>query len=145
MRHWGGSGKSGFEEFITGLVFTVIFSVLYITTKGFWWLFPAGFAGVIPMLSGVRKMVANRALPRQTREQESKQLRADLERKVLQVAKDNNGTVTPAMAALETGLPLEEMDTFLGSMASKGYARADVEDSGRMVYIFQDFVKQIKE
>lgn len=123
----------------------VVFGIVYLRTGSWIWLFPAGFGGLIPMLTGIKKMISNRSLPKRTREQESKQLKADLERKVLQVAKDNNGIVTPTVAALETGLPLEEMDSYLSKMASKGYARADVEDSGRMVYIFQDFVKQIED
>lgn len=144
MGHWR-RGKSGFEEFTTGLVMAVGFTVAALVTKIYYFLIPAGFAGLIPMLSGLRKMISNASLPKKNREQESRQLKADLERKILQVAKNNDGIVTPTVAALETGLPLEEMDSFLGSMASRGYARADVEDSGRMIYVFQDFVKQVKD
>ncbi len=144
MNHRGHK-RSGFDEFISGLVIAAVFSVVYITTGKWFWLFPAGFGGLIPMLTGIKHMIANASLPKRNRDQETRQLKADLERKILQVAKNNDGLVTPAVAALETGLPLEEMDSFLGSMASKGYARADIEESGRMVYVFQDFVKQIKD
>jgi hypothetical protein len=135
-------GKSGFEEFVTGLIFTGIFGFLWARYGQWWFIFPAAFAGVLPMVSGLRKILSKAFMPKQKKEEIEAQIRGNRERQILQIAKSHNGIVTPAIAALDTGLPMEEMDEVLGNMAKKGYAQAEVEDSGRMVYIFADFTKK---
>jgi N-glycosylase/DNA lyase len=137
-----GRGKSGFDQFITGLIFTGVFGFLWMRSGAWWWVFPAAFAGVMPMISGIRKMAARAFMPRQKKEEILEQQKISRERQILQVAKNHNGVVTPAIAALDTGSSMEEMDTVLGDMAKKGYAQAEVEDSGRLVYIFADFAKK---
>lgn len=102
------------------------------------------FAGVIPMLTGLRRMIGKAFTPKADRQVEFEQQKVSRERQILQIAKNHDGVVTPAIAALDSGLSMEEMDTILGDMAKKGYAQAEVEDNGRMVYIFPDFTKKLE-
>jgi hypothetical protein len=63
-------------------------------------------------------------------------LSAKAERKILQQAQQRGGTVTIAMVALETGLPMAQAKTELDRMVQSGFCRIDVAEDGAEVYHF---------
>ncbi|MBN2362091.1 MAG: TM2 domain-containing protein [Deltaproteobacteria bacterium] len=58
------------------------------------------------------------------------------EHQILQLAKQRGGTVTIAMVALETGLPMAQAKTELERLTQSGFCRVDVAEDGAEVYLF---------
>lgn len=134
------------ETFTSGLVFTVVFGALLGWHGAWWWIFPLAFAGVLPMVKGLTSMVSGRQ--RLGGPQPAPQMegpggtvpgKVDSERQILLVAKEENGRVTPALAALKTELSIENAEHILQNMAEKGYATMHVTDEGRVEYRFPEF------
>jgi len=63
------------------------------------------------------------------------------EKTVLRVARQNGGFVTPAEAALESDMSVDEARKLLEKMAAKGNAEMRVRSSGVVVYFFPEFAK----
>ncbi len=61
------------------------------------------------------------------------------EKEILRVAKTEHGRITPAVAALKSSCSIEEANQILDSIVEKGYAQMDVDDNGRIVYLFPEF------
>lgn len=141
--------KSGKEQFFGGLTALGVFAVLWFVFsdgqfgnpfKGdTWWLiFPFLFIAVIPMASGIRRMLSQ---SRRSKEDEQRQIAeksTSAEKVALRVAKNNRGIVTPSLVALESNVSLEEADRTLQSLAGRGYAEMRVRDSGVIEYAFPD-------
>lgn len=127
----------------------VVFGILYLRSPYQWfWLFPAVFGGAVPVLQGLVKMIQSRqrdrldaATGKQAELLDDKQR----ERHVLRVAKDNAGRLTPGMVALESPLSMEEAEKELDRISKSGYARVEVNDSGRLEYIFDEFLPRLEE
>ena len=137
-----GKEKSGIEEFVSGLVFSAIFGFFWLKNGGWFWIFPLGFVGLVPTLNGLQKILSKRPPSKRSKKAELELKKSSLEKQILQIASSREGIITPAIAALESDLPLEEMEKALGEMAKRGYAQMEVEDSGRIIYVFPDFVKK---
>jgi hypothetical protein len=130
--------RSGEAALTTGLVLAAAFGLAwYLTRSHPWawlWLFPIVFAGLLPAISGVRR------LRRERPEEGPPRLEAaEAERRILLAARDARGVVTPALVALKTGLSIEEAQGLLEQMARKGHAVMHVRESGRIEFEFPEF------
>ena len=135
------------QTFVTGLSVTAVFGVLYwlkiIPAASWIFLVPLVFAGVLPMVRGLGGLLAGRgaleeppprpdALPADSK--------AEAERKILRVAQQEGGTITPAIAALKTDLSLDKAEEVLQDLARRGHAAMKVTDDGRVEYSFVEFM-----
>ncbi|AEJ62450.1 hypothetical protein Spith_2195 [Spirochaeta thermophila DSM 6578] len=121
------------EGIISGLSMILVFGVLWSTTNIVFFVFPLVFAGIIPLLHGLRKLFTQ--LARRTRRRPS----GDREKEILLVARRHGGVLTPTILAVETELTLKEAEKMLEQLASKGYASMEITDSGRIEYHFPEF------
>jgi hypothetical protein len=138
--HWKHEkqSRSPFSSIITGLAFACAFGLAWFFT-GIWvFIFPMVFAGVLPMLDGVQRLSSGK-----TRKALGyKKGKQSVERQILLVAKQHKGKVTPALVALNSDIPLEQVEKKLSDMAKKGYAEMHVTRGGRIQYLFHDFSDQ---
>ena len=74
----------------------------------------------------------------------SKQRKLELENKVLKAAQKAGGKVTVARTALYIDAPIEETETILNSLASRGHANVEVSSEGQVLYMFPDFLDRDK-
>jgi hypothetical protein len=132
--------RRGSEEMVSGLAIAGVTAVLYfVLGQGWWWLvFPFVFAGVLPFVRGLQRLIAER--PRKTTPAERE---ARDEKDVLMVARDSSGIVTPAIVALKSALTTERAEQVLQRMVTKGYAAMEVTDRGNVEYHFPEFRRQI--
>jgi len=143
--------KSGLERIVSGLTAGAVIWGLWT----FHWLpLPLGsvvFLGVVftvfPVLRGVRQITRDVAdggrSRRLAQEEERNRLqdrRDNLEKTVLQVARERRGVVTPALVVLHSDLKLDEAEQVLNTLASRGYAEMRVKDNGTIDYVFHDLV-----
>lgn len=105
-----------------------------------WMAFPLLFAGLLPLVSGLKELVALRLEAPSARRLSEGERRAETERAILRLARSRGGRVTPALAAIETSLSMEEAQAALDSMASRGHASLRILESGRIEYEFPEFL-----
>ncbi len=74
----------------------------------------------------------------------AKKRKLELENKVLKAAKKAGGKVTVARTALFIDAPIEETETILNSLASRGHANVEVSSEGQVLYMFPDFEENDK-
>jgi len=137
----GNKKESGIETLLTGLVFTGVFGVVWFLRGDWWWVFPLAFAGILPILEGIRKMI---------KERKAKKIAPDQydtasEKKVLLVAQQENGKVTPALIALKSDLSLDRAEKILEKMVKQGHATMNILDAGRIEYEFPEFSRGIEK
>ena len=138
----GKHSSSGWDSVITGFVIAAVFGFIYLRSGSWVWLFPAMFGGVLPMLDGGRKVLAEQKRRPSPRVAE-KQRTEEMEREVLRLARDRGGVLTPGLVALETSLSIADAERVLDGMASRGYAGMEVRDNGRIEYEFAEFRREI--
>ncbi|HUX21385.1 MAG TPA: hypothetical protein VMW69_09100 [Spirochaetia bacterium] len=136
------SKRSGGEEFIGGATLIAVFGLLFVSTHQSFWLFPLCFAGIPPLLRGIQRIYAKRALERTRQEALPQTPAPDATKEILKVAQSNKGKVTPAIVTLNSTLSLEEAERLLQELTSKGYASMNVTDSGRIEYEFPEFMDE---
>ena len=124
---------------ITGLVFTAGFGTVLVLHRHWGWIFPLMFLGVLPAVKGLQGMISNRA-----KKLDPLQQAASAEKEILQLAKSEGGTVTPALVALHTSLTTEKAEAILQSFVKKSYAVMQVTDDGRVEYEFPEFRRRIE-
>ena len=129
-----GKREKGGEALVTGLVFTAGFGIAWAVTGAWFWIFPMMFAGVLPAVKGVQKIIEQRGGSSQPRRGVD-----SAEKAVLRVAEQNGGRVTPALVALNTHLTTEKAEEVLERLARKNYAAMNVTDDGRVEYAFPEF------
>ena len=138
--------KHSGEEFISGLVCTLIFGYLFFGRSGsIFWLFPFAFAGVLPLIKGLTGILTKRALIKSEKEAHPENNIATQEKQILTLAKEMNGKLTPALIALETSLSIDEAEKSLQDMTKRGYANMEIRSSGGIEYIFTEFLPKINE
>lgn len=137
-----GKGKNGWEQATTGLIIALVFGTLWVRGGSWIWIFPAVFGGLMPMMDGLRKVIAGRADRREAIEAHRRRPE-DLEREVLRVARNQGGVLTPSLTALESGLSVAEAETVLESLASRGHCSIEVRAEGRIVYEFHEFMRPL--
>lgn len=119
-------------DLIAGAVFGVGFGAGYWVFGIGWMIWPFLIIGVLPMLSGLRKVVRG-IVARRAAEQARPQ---QLERMVLRAAKDLGGRVTVVQIASHSDLAPDEAQETLDRMCAKGYVIQDILDNGTVVYEF---------
>ncbi len=97
-----------------------------------WMLWPFLLLGILPLGSGLAKWWKRRAHDARARRQRS----AELERALLQSARELGGRLTVVQAASLTHRPLDEVQEALESMTAKGYVVQNVRDSGVVEFEF---------
>ena len=132
--------KSAGASITTGLVFTLAFGLAWWVTDFWPFIFPMFFAGVLPLLEGIRRSLVYRQRDKIAPLNDE----AFGEKQVLQTAKAEKGLITPALVALKTDLTMEKAAKILESMAQKGYATMHVNDSGRIEYEFPEFTPRLE-
>ena len=138
--NWSGKGR---QEFFSGLSMTILFTLLYFLVFRVWWVFfPLIFAGIMPTVRGIFKMLDDRNKQRTFKNETAVENAHYPEKAILQAARDRQGKVTPALIALDSNLSIEEAEKALRYMASRGYASMEVTESGSIEYIFTDFLPQ---
>ena len=68
-------------------------------------------------------------------------VRESIERKVLKVAKENNGFVSASELALAANISIEDARRDLDALVSKGFAELRVRKSGALAYVIPDLMK----
>jgi hypothetical protein len=130
--------RTGEAALTTGLVLSAAFGLAWYLTRGqpwaWLWLFPIVFAGLLPAISGVRRLWRERPEGGPAR-----LAAAEAERRILIAAREARGVVTPALVALRTELSIEEAQGLLEQMARKGYAIMHVRENGRIEFEFPEF------
>jgi hypothetical protein len=136
--------KSAEASLTSGIVFTVAFGIAWAVmgSKGWFFVFPLMFAGVLPMIEGIRRLAAARR-SRPVVAGAEKAGVASVEKQILLAAKEESGVVTPALIALKTDLSIQEAEKKLDEMAQKGYTMMQVRESGRIEYEFPEFMPRI--
>jgi hypothetical protein len=132
--------RNGVAEFFSGLGAVVLFSSLYLFLRINIFLFVGVFAGVLPMIRGMSKMVQAR-VGKQEKQQIEGQTNQTHERIVLSLARSERGKITPAMVAVNSSLSLEDAEKQLQALVDKGYASLEVTDDGRLLYVFAEFLE----
>lgn len=144
-----GRRKSGLERIVGGLttgaaLYGLWFFHLLPIPFG-WFVFLGVVFGVIPVLTGLRRVASEIAdggrTKREAIEDQKAQVverRDSLEKIVLQIAKERRGIVTPALVVLHSDLQLAEAEKVLGDLASRGYAEMRLKDNGTIDYVFHD-------
>ncbi|TVR05967.1 MAG: hypothetical protein EA403_01285 [Spirochaetaceae bacterium] len=140
----GKHSSSGWDSVITGFVIASVFGFIYLRSGSWVWLFPAMFGGVLPMLEGIRRVLAEQRRRPSPRVAE-KQRTEEMEREILRLARDRGGVLTPGLVALETSLSISDAERVLDGMASRGYAGMEVRDNGRIEYEFAEFRREIEK
>jgi hypothetical protein len=137
--------KSAEASLTSGIVFTVAFGIAWAVMgpKGWFFVFPLMFAGVLPMIEGIRRLsAARRSRPEISGAKKTGAFSA--EKQILLAAKEENGVVTPALIALKTDLSIQEAEKKLEEMAQNGYAMMQVRESGRIEYEFPEFMPRLR-
>lgn len=60
----------------------------------------------------------------------------DIEQRILQIAKDNGGSITVAMIALKTELSLKDAKNKLERLRKDGFCNVDLSEEGAKLYVF---------
>ena len=108
----------------------------------FWiWILVALGAG--SLIRGVTRLAAKNKKIRESKPN-SKKRKLELENKILRTAQKLGGKVTVARTALQIDAPIEETETILNSLASRGHANVEVSSEGQVLYIFPDFLDRDK-
>ena len=137
----GKRDKGPWDSIISGLAFGAGFGIFWaLNPREVWPLFPIVFAGVLPLLHGLRRLAASRGPRLSSAEREALD-----EKQVLRIARASRGTVTPALVALESELTASQAEAVLERMASKGYAAMRVTDDGRVQYEFPDLMPRLDQ
>ena len=134
--------KGPVEALITGIVFTVAFGTVFLLNRHQWfWIFPLVFAGILPTLEGLRRIFLERKSPRVEAME-----KADLEEKeILSLARDEGGSITPALAGLKTSLNTEKAERVLQNLVKKGFATMNVTNEGRVEFEFPEFRRGLQD
>ncbi len=142
-----GRKKSGLERIVGGLTSGVVIG-------GLWWFHVLATPWAIglgvlfcalPTLGGLRRTareIADRSHQKRERLEDQRtaetQRRDSLEKRVLQVARDRRGVVTPALVVLDSDLKLEEAERVLEAFAARGHAEMRIKANGTIDYVFHD-------
>jgi hypothetical protein len=133
--------KGAVETIFSGLAFTIVFSILWAFSDGWWWIFPLVFAGILPLMEGLRRFIAERARRVKI---EPGQREALEEKEVLKLAQIEQGIVTPALVALKTNLTADRAEKILQNLAKRGFTLMQVTEDGRVEYEFPEFKPRIE-
>jgi hypothetical protein len=140
--------RSSLEMLISGLVVgfgALAYWLLAPGAAGHQWWIPAMafFAGFLPAARGLAGIISARAAAPAAKRIGEKERALERERAVLRVARENGGRLTPALAALDCDMGVEEAEAVLEGLARKGHASMRVREDGRVEYEFTEFMPSI--
>lgn len=93
------------------------------------------------MLLGFAPMTIGYFMLRNYKRNEKKDSSTRKETMILQLARNKKGRLSEAETAVSLMISLEDSRLILQEMCTKGYAEAEVDDNGFVVYIFRSFLK----
>lgn len=131
----------GILKFVLFIVALSLFGgVLSFLFKGLIFLLPIVIIGGIINKSKLLDFFSKKSgyIEKESRPRE--ETKESKERKVLKIAKNNKGKITPALLALETDMTLKESEAILDELTKEGYLQLEVYDSGTIEYICPDFL-----
>lgn len=134
--------KSGLHEFLSGASVTAVFGVLWFATSSNFWLIIGLFAGVMPMLQGISRMITDNVDKKRVGREVPRIANALKEKEILRAARRENGKLTPTVAALKSSVSIEDADKILKKLVDHGYADMEVTDDGRILYVFPEFLPE---
>jgi hypothetical protein len=138
----GKKDRNPVQEIISGFAMTAVFVLLWSMNRSPIWVLLGVFLGVLPMLEGFSRYSAGRLQDSPGRDPAaSDQDVSRKEKELLNAARRLGGVVTPAIIAVETSLSLEQAEEILQRLAGKGYTDMRVTESGRIEYIFPEFLQ----
>ena len=108
-----------------------------------WAFFPFLFMGLLPLVSGLRSLVAEGLFAPAPKRSRGKDRKLEAERSILRLANSRGGVLSPALVSIETGLSLEEAQASLDAIVGKGHAELRILESGRIEYAFPEFEKPL--
>ncbi|TVR62767.1 MAG: adenylate/guanylate cyclase domain-containing protein [Spirochaetaceae bacterium] len=109
--------KDAVENVSVGLVFGTAFGLGYFSFGIGWMVWPMILVGVLPLLSGLRKM---RRIASDAGKERAERPKV-IERKILALARELGGTVTVVQLASRTELELDEVQDVLDRLTARGY------------------------
>jgi hypothetical protein len=135
--------RSAEASLTSGIIFTAAFGIAWLAMlragrPGWFFVFPMFFAGVMPMVEGIRRLYAARS-SKPVAAKPKKPSVASVEKQILLTAKEENGVVTPALIALKTELSIQEAEKKLDEMTQSGYTMMQIRENGRIEYEFPEF------
>lgn len=119
-------------EIAWGAAATLGFGLWFAQTGSVWMIVVGTLVGVLPLISGIQKLIKASIRRKSKRRVEPSQL----EGKVLKAAKELGGRVTVVQIAAHVGHPLNEVQGTLDAMTSRGYVVQEVLNSGIIRYDF---------
>lgn len=139
--------ENAVKKFASGLGMCVIAGFFFLRGHSYFWLFILAFAGVLPAVKGLGELIGNRlaagpstkrikAPPKKPLAPES------LEKQLLRAARNSEGRLTVASAALQTEAGMDEVQAMLDKMSAKGHVHMDVSPDGRISYVFSEFLPE---
>lgn len=134
--------KSGLNEFLSGASVSAVFGVLWFATSSNFWLIIGLFAGVMPMLQGVSRMITDGVDRKRAGRQIPRIADALKEKEILRAARREAGKLTPTIAALKSSVSIEDAEKILKKLVDHGYADMEVTDDGRILYVFPEFLPE---
>ncbi len=146
----GRQRKSAVGEIISGVIMISI--PFFISGGGHWmgmhvglslWKWILVVMGTGSLIRGGTRLLDQWRRMRLSRP-DSKQRKLNMENRILRVAQRSGGQVSVAKAALQIDASIEETETMLNSLASRGHANVEVSDEGQVLYIFPDFLDRDK-
>jgi predicted transcriptional regulator len=90
-------------------------------------------------------MLSERAEEPRPRRLSEREKLAQSERSVLRIARTEAGRLTPSLVVVNSNMSLEEAEKTLESLVSKGHAVMLVQENGRIVYEFSEFLPKGRE
>ena len=69
-----------------------------------------------------------------------KQQKVNEEKTILRLARENSGIVTVAKTSLALGISLDTTEQLLNTLVTKGHATMEMNEEGRIYYLFADFL-----
>jgi hypothetical protein len=143
LRRYHKRRRSAEASLTSGIVFTIVFGILWSFTNIVWFVIPMLFAGVMPMVEGIRRLAAARYSKPMVAELKKSSI-ASIEKQILLAAKEEKGVVTPALVALKTELSIQEAEKKLDEMAQHGYTQMQIRENGRIEYEFPEFMPRLE-
>lgn len=96
--------------------------------------------GVGPLALGVWLIKKSSQMKKEYISESENMTEQMMERKVLQIAADLGGKVTPSEIALKTHITLDKANGLLINMQEAGYAELEITQSGAIIYHFKGFL-----
>ena len=131
------SKRGGEATFACGIACSAVFGYLFLVSGAWWAVFPLVFAGILPTVDGMITVYRDRVISGKSKDSAG----IETEKQVLRVAQRESGKLTPAIVALNSDLSIDDAEKVLSNFVTRGYASMNVQNDGRIVYEFLEFLR----